>query len=687
MSKRSDALRVTRDAQNPTRHPSRVTHHRRRIGVFVCHCGHNIAGVVDVKRVAEELSRYPGVVYATDYEYMCSDPGQELIKRAIREHRLSGVVVAACSPSMHEATFRRAADEAGLNPYLVECANIREQCSWVHDPGQGATEKAIRIVRAMVEKVKGNIPLEPVEVGHEEKCLVIGGGIAGIQAALDVAEAGYEVILVEKSPTIGGHMAQLSETFPTLDCSQCILTPKMVEVERHPRIRLLVNSEVEEISGYIGNYHVRIRKRPSYVDPDLCNLCGECEKVCPVRVPNEFDRGLSERGAIYIPFPQAVPSTYTLDEETCLGIRPLICGKCAEVCEPGAIDFDMSAEIIEEDVGAIIIATGYDLYETENLPEYSPHDPDVIDSLQFERLLSATGPTRGEVRRPSDGEIPKTVVFIQCAGSRDPELHKPYCSGICCMYTAKHALLYKHAVPDGRAIVFYIDIRAPGKGYEEFIHRVMEEERVLYIRGKVAKVFREGDKLIVWGVDTLSGQRVEVEADLVVLAMAVVPPKGVEDLARTLRLSCLDENGFLKEAHPKLRPLETLAGGIFIAGAAQGPKDIPQAVTQGSGAAAKAIALLSAPVLTHSPEVAEVDEELCSGCRVCAPLCPYGAITVEEVAQVNELLCEGCGTCVAACPSGALSLRNLDDEQVERMVEAALGELSPAREAVEVRGG
>ena len=545
--------------------------------------------------MAEELSRHPGVVYSTHYDYMCSDPGQELLKKAIKEHRLNGVVVAACSPSMHEATFRTAGEEAGLNPYLVECANIRKHCSWVHDPGEEATDKAIRIAKSLVEKVKGNVPLEPVEVPHKDKCLVVGGGIAGIQAALGVAEAGFEVLLVEKSPTIRGHMAQLSETFPTLDCSQCILTPKMVEASRHPKIRLLVNAEVEEISGYIGNCRVRIRRKPSYMDPELCNLCGECEKVCPVRVPNEFDRGLSERGAIYIPFPQAVPSTYTLDEETCLGIRPLICGKCAEVCEPGAIDLDMQEEIIEEDVGAIIVATGFELYPLENMAEYGASKvPDVIDGLEFERLLSASGPTGGEVRRPSDGKVPKSVVFIQCSGSRDPELHKPYCSKICCMYTAKHALIYRHLVPDGKAYVFYIDIRAGGKGYEEFVTRAMEEDRILYLRGKVAKVFREGDKVVVWGVDTLTGKRVEVEADLVVLAQAIVPSSGVTELAQRLHMS-LDEHGFLKEAHPKLRPLETLAGGIFIGGAAQGPKDIPQAVTQGSGAAAKAVALLSAP--------------------------------------------------------------------------------------------
>ena len=662
-----------------TDYGSRVTHHgsRPRIGVFVCHCGHNIAGTVDVARVAEELSRYPGVVYSTHYEYMCSDPGQELIKKAIKEHRLTGVVVAACSPSMHEATFRTAAEEAGLNPFLVEIANIREHCSWVHPRSPETTAKAIRIARAVVEKVKGNHPLEPIKVGHANKCLVIGGGIAGIQAALDVAEAGFEVLLVEKSPTIGGHMAQLSETFPTLDCSQCILTPKMVEVARHERIRLLTYSEVEEVSGFVGNYHVRIRKKPTYVDPDKCNLCGECEKVCPVRVPNEFDRGLSQRAAIYIPFPQAVPSSYTLDAEACLGLEPLRCSECAKVCEVGAIDYDMQEEIIEEDVGAIILATGYELYPVENMAEYGAGKvPDVIDSLTFERLLSASGPTGGEVRRPSDGKVPKEVVFIQCSGSRDPELHKPYCSKICCMYTAKHALLYRRAVPDGKAYVFYIDIRAGGKDYEEFVARAMEEERVLYLRGKVAKVFREGDKVVVWGVDTLTGKRVEIKADLVVLAQAIVPSPGVRTLAQVLHTSCLDEHGFLKEAHPKLRPLETLTGGVFIAGAAQGPKDIPEAVAQASGAAAKAVALLSSPAIVHSPEVAQVDEELCSGCGVCAPQCPYSAITVEEVAEVNEVLCEGCGTCVAACPSGAMSLRNLADEQVEAMVQAVLEEVA-----------
>lgn len=642
-----------------------------RIGIFICHCGKNIAGTVDVAKVAEVASRFPGVVYATHYEYMCSDPGQALLKRAIKEQRLNGAVVAACSPSMHEETFRRAAEEAGLNPYLLEIANIREQVSWVH-AGPSATDKAIRVVRTMVEKVGANRPLRPAEIGVIRRALVVGGGIAGIQAALDIANASYEVILVEKSPSLGGHMAQLSETFPTLDCSQCILTPKMVEVARHPRIRILAYSEVQEVSGFVGNYRVRIRKKPIYVDPTKCNLCGECAKVCPISVPNEFDRGLSQRSAIYIPFPQAIPSTYTLDAQNCLGIVPLRCGKCAEVCEPKAIDFDMHEEIIEEEVGAIVLATGYELYPKEAMAEYGYGAiPDVIDGLEFERLLSASGPTRGEIRRPSGGKIPKEVVFIQCSGSRDPEHHKPYCSKICCMYTAKHALLYRHAVPDGQAYVFYIDIRAGGKDYEEFVNRAMQEERILYIRGKVAKIFRDGDKVVVWGVDTLTGKRVEVRADLVVLAQAIVPSPGTEELARKLRVACGGE-GFFKEAHPKLRPVEALTAGIFLAGAAQGPKDIPEAVAQASAAAAKVVALLSAEKLAHAPEVAEVQEELCSGCGICAPQCPYGAITVDEVAHVNEVLCEGCGTCAAACPSGAMTFRNMEDEQVLRMVQAAL---------------
>ncbi len=646
-----------------------------RVGVFVCHCGFNIAGTVDVEKVAEALGRDKDVVFSTTYKYMCSGPGQSLVQEAIKEHRLDKVIIAACSPGMHEATFRSAAEDVGLNPYDVEIANIREQCSWVHDDMEKGTEKAIKITRSMVRKVVGNEPLEPVKVGVTPRVLVIGGGIAGIQAALDVADAGYDVILVEKETSIGGHMAQLSETFPTLDCSQCILTPKMVAVSRNPRIRLMTYSEVIDISGYVGNFKVKIKQKPRYVDPEKCNLCTDCEDVCPVVVSNEFDMGLSIRKAIYLPFPQAVPSTYTLDMDKCLGLDPIKCGKCIEVCDVEAIDYDVHPEIIEEEVGAIIVATGYDLYPKKMLGEYGyGEDEDIINGLEFERMLSASGPTKGEVRRPSDGKVPKRVVFIQCAGSRDPDNHLPYCSKICCMYTAKHAMLYKHHVEDGEAYIFYIDIRAAGKGYEEFIHRAMEEDRIVYLRGKPSKVFRKGDKLVVWGVDTLLGEKIEIEADLVVLAMAMVPGKGTGEIIDVLNCAA-DENEFLKEVHPKLRPVESSTPGFFLAGAAQAPKDIPDTVAQASAAASKALSVIGQEYLEHEPAVAQVDEDLCSGCEVCISVCPYGAISlVAGHAEVNAVMCEGCGSCAAACPSGAMTLKNGTQEQIFDMIRSILQE-------------
>lgn len=647
----------------------------KRIGVFVCHCGVNIAGVLDVDRIVKSISNYPGVVHCESYQYMCSDPGQNKIVEGIKDKFLDGIVVSACSPTLHETTFREAAKNAGMNPYRVEIANIREYCSWVHrDKPEDATEKAIRIIRGAVEKARRNKSLYPVKMHVKPRCLVIGAGIAGIQSALDVANSGFEVILVEKSPTIGGRMAQLSETFPTLDCSQCILTPKMVEVSRHPNVKLYTHSEVLDVSGSIGDFKVKILRKPTYVDPDKCNLCGECVNVCPVLIPDEFDRGMSMRKAIHIPFPQAVPSSYTLDEKHCLGLNPLRCGKCSEVCEPGAIDYDMKPEIIEEEVGTIVVATGYELYPKEKLKEYGfGVYRDVIDGLQFERLLSASGPTSGEIHRPSDGKVPKDVVFIQCAGSRD-EKHNPYCSKICCMYTAKHALLYKHRVPDGQAYVFYIDIRAAGKDYEEFVQRAMEEDRILYLRGKVSRVFKKKDKLMVWGVDTLTGQTVEVPADMVVLATSMVCQDSTKDIIHKLKIAA-DENNFLKEAHPKLRPVESLTSGIFVAGAAQGPKDIPEAVAQGSGAAAKALSILASKELIHDPMISDVEEVVCGGCGVCISVCPYGALSLDErrnVVLVNDVLCEGCGTCAASCPTGAAEMRNYTSEQVVEMIRAAL---------------
>ncbi|MFA5787416.1 MAG: CoB--CoM heterodisulfide reductase iron-sulfur subunit A family protein [Actinomycetota bacterium] len=679
-----------------------------RIGVFVCHCGENIARNVDVEQAAQAARRLPGVAFSDHYPYLCSAPGQKMIRDAVAEHDLTGVVVAACSPHMHEPTFRSTASQAGLNPYLCEMANIREQCSWVHTDRVLATEKACAILAAMVEKVKHNHPLDPIELPVTRGALVIGGGVAGIRAALDIANAGYPVTLVERQPTIGGNMARLSETFPTLDCSQCILTPLMVEASRHPNIELLTYSEVESVSGYVGNFKVRIKRKPRYVIEDACTGCDDCSVACPESVPNEFDMNLSWRKAIYIPFPQAVPAVYTMDAEHCVnsnlesagGYRVLACERCHEACGPKAIDFDMKAEIVEREVGAIVVASGYEMMAAEEAKEYGYGTyPDVMDGLEFERLLSASGPTGGEIRRPSDGKVPRQIVFIQCVGSRDPARGVAYCSRVCCMYTAKHALLFKHKVPEGRAYIFYIDVRAAGKGYEEFVSRAMEEDEILYIRGRVSRVVPKDGQLMVQGVDTLSGETVRVPADLVVLATAMIPAdRG--GLAKELRLAT-DPYGFFQEAHPKLRPVETLTAGVFLAGSSHAPKDIPDAVAHASAAASKTLEMLSRPKLHREPVVARVNELQCVACFDCELVCPYHAIERAEIrdrqgnlirlaARVNEAMCEGCGVCTAACRSRCIDVAGFTDEQVFAQLTtllsapAVMGERVEAAEASEV---
>ena len=668
-----------------------------KVGVFVCHCGENIARTVSVKNVVDFSKDVPGAEVSEDYPYLCSAPGQQMVIDAIEEHGLDRVVIAACSPQLHEPTFRAAAVSAGLNPHLVEIANIREHCSWVHHDKDDASAKACQTITAAVERVKRSKPLDPVEVPVTKRALVIGGGVAGIRAALDIANAGHPVVLVEREPSLGGNMSKLSETFPTLDCSQCILTPLMVQVLRHPNIELMTYSEVENVSGYVGNFSVRIRRKPSYVVAEDCTACGDCAEVCPQPGGNEFDMGLSTRKAIYIPFPQAVPSTYTLDSDRCLnanldsptGFRVLACNKCDEVCKPQCIDFDMQPEIIEREVGIIVAATGYDTQLGEQATEcgYGAFE-DVMDGLEFERMLSASGPTEGEVRRPSDGKTPEDVVFVQCVGSRNPEHGVSYCSKICCMYTAKHALLLRHTVPDSRAFIFYMDIRAGGKGYEEFVHRAMEEEKVMYIRGRPSRIIKENGKLKVVGVDTLSGKQVEIDADMVVLAAAMEPADQGE-IAGKLRIAA-DTHGFFKEAHPKLRPVETLTAGIFLAGAAQAPKDIPETVSQASAAASKGLEMLSQEVLERDPSTAHVNEAECAGCFECLAVCPYGAIERKplldaqgelqrEVAAPNPAMCEGCGLCTVTCRGGYIDLEGYSDEQVF----AQLGALGPLWEVIE----
>ncbi len=667
-----------------------------RIGVFVCHCGENIGRTVDCVAVAKAAEELKDVVFSVEYKYLCSDPGQTIIKNAIKEHNLSGVVIGSCSPLMHEKTFRRAVATAGLSPYLCEIANLREHCSWVHEDKPTATAKAIDLIRIMVEKVKKDIPLDTIRIPVTKRALVIGGGVAGIQAALDIADGGREVILVEKSPSIGGHMAQLSETFPTLDCSQCILTPKMVSANTHPNIKLYAYTEVEKVSGYIGNFTVTLRKKASYVDNSVCTGCGICQEKCPQKkVLSEFNEGLGTRKAIYVPFPQAVPNKPVIDKENCTYFKTGKCKACEKFCGPGAIRFDQVDEFIDVEVGAIVVATGYDLYTIDKKQEegtkgYGEYGygkyKDVINGMQFERLVSASGPTFGEVKRPSDGKVPETVVFIQCVGSRDNAKGNEYCSKICCMYTAKHTMLYKHKVHHGKAFVFYMDIRAGGKNYDEFVRRAIEEDGAIYLRGRVSKVYKEGDKLIVKGVDTLSGKQVEIAADMVVLATAVTAQHDIVPLAQKLGVG-YDRYKFLSEAHPKLRPVETNSAGIYLAGACQAPKDIPEAVSQASAAAAKVLGLFSANELEREPYIAKVNETNCIGCQFCINTCPYSAIETKEiknragevikvVSYINPGKCQGCGTCVSICRSKSIDLAGFSDEQVFSQINAMFANIN-----------
>ena len=663
-----------------------------RIGVFICYCGENIGRTVDCATVAEAAGRFPGVTVSVDYKYMCSDSGQNLIKNAIKEKNLDGVVVGSCSPHMHEKTFRKACSDAGLNPFLFEMANLREHCSWVHEDKIEATKKAIDLTRIAVEKVKRNVPLEPIRVPVTKRALVIGGGISGIQAALDIANAGFECVLVEKEPSIGGHMSQLSETFPTLDCSQCILTPRMVEVYQHPKIKLLSYSEVEKVEGFIGNFKVTIRKKARSIDETKCTGCGDCAQKCPIKKKafNEFEENLAFRPAIYVPFPQAVPNIPVIDRAVCTYYQTGKCQMCVKVCGRGAIAFEQEDTFLTEDVGSIVVATGYKLYTIDKKPDESEIKgygeygygkyKDVIDGLQFERIASASGPTSGEILRPSDKKIPKKIVFIQCVGSRDESKGFSYCSKICCMYTAKHAMLYKHKVHDGEAFVFYMDIRAGGKGYDEFVRRAIEEDHVKYIRGRVSRIYEENGKYIVKGEDTLSGKAMTIDADMVVLATAMIAQPNAKKLAQTLGIS-YDKYGFYNEAHPKLRPVEVSTAGIFLAGACQSPKDIPESVSMASAAASKSLVLFGSDFLEREPTVARVNESVCAGCFYCQKVCAYNAIERKEirdrkgnlikvVAYANAGLCQGCGTCNAVCPSKSVELIGFNDEEIYAEINA-----------------
>lgn len=668
-----------------------------RIGVFVCHCGTNIAGTVDVAKVAEELGKVNGVVYSTHYTYMCSSAGQKMIEDKIHELNLTGVVLCSCSPRMHEKTFRSCAERAGLNAYKVEVANIREQCSWVMKEMGDATEKAIALGKAAVAKTILDTPLIEGETPMTKRALVIGGGIAGITAALDIADAGFPVDIVEKDYTVGGKMAKLDKTFPTLDCASCIVTPKMTEVSQNPNIRILSYSEVAGVKGYIGNFEVDIKRHPRYVDETKCTGCGACIEKCPnKKVPNAFNLNLNNRKAIDIPFAQAVPKVAAISADYCLHIKGMkngkdnVCGFCEKACVAGAINFHQEETMLTEKYGAIIVATGYNPISLEKFDEYAySQSPDVVSSLEFERLCNASGPTNGHLLRPSDGKEPKNIVFVQCVGSRcsaDSTKGHEYCSKICCMYTAKHAILTRDHYPDTNITVFYIDVRTPGKNFDEFYRRAVEQYGVHYIKGQVGKVTPLSDgTLDVQGSDLILNRQVHIKADMIVLAASIEADKSARPLATMLTTS-MDNNDFFLEAHAKLRPVESPTAGIFLAGCCQGPKDIPETVAQSSGAAAKAICLLVKDKLKNNPCTANPNENACNGCGQCANVCPYGAISYIEkdfrgpnrttitrrVSQVNKAMCHGCGACTVACPSGAMDLLGFSNKQILAEVDSVL---------------
>lgn len=655
---------------------------QERIGVYVCHCGTNIAGTVDVQQVAEWAAtrlKRRGVVIGRDYKFMCSSLGQELIENDIKELGLTRVVVAACSPHLHEATFRNACQRAGLNPYLCELVSIREQVSWVHTDKVAATVKSQAVVSGGVERVLRHEPLEPLRVPIHPATLVVGGGIAGIQSALEIADAGYRVYLVEREPSIGGHMAQFDKTFPTLDCSACILTPRMVQAGAHPNITLLTYSEVEKVDGYVGNFVVTIRKKARKINEELCTGCGICQEKCPVKIIDDvYEAGLGYRKVVYTPFPQAVPKFPVMDVENCTYFKKGTCKACEKFCPTNAIDFNQQDEVFSVEVGNIVLATGYDLFDARRVTNYGyGRLPNVFTSLEFERLSNAAGPTNGSIVLRDGKTVPKAVGIIHCVGSRDRNFNN-YCSTICCMQGLKFAHLV-HERTGATVYNFYIDMRTAYKAYDEFYQRVLEEG-TLFVRGKVAEVTDvprikdEEGHLIIQCEDTLAGKQRRIPVDMVILSIGLQPRADAKETAKKFGLSCSADGWFI-EKHPKLDPVATMTEGVYIAGCAQGPKDIPSSVAQGAAAAARVLGKIEQKEMALEPVRASINQDQCSGCRICNNLCPFNAILFHDdrmVSEINPALCQGCGTCVAACPAGAISGTAFSNEQIMAQIEGLM---------------
>lgn len=637
-----------------------------RIGVYVCHCGLNIAGVIDVEEVVKYASTLPNVVVARNYIFMCSEPGQELIKKDIKEQNLNRVVVAACSPSLHELTFRNAVKVGGLNPYLFEMANIREHDSWAHVDKKAATEKAKDLVRMAVAKAALLEPLEEPKIEVVKKAIVIGGGVAGIKAALELARVGFTVYLIEKKPTLGGHTARIPYIRYLGIRGDDLVTSIVNELVKMPNVKVYTNTDFISFEGAAGSMKAKIRIRPRFVN-SKCTLCGECVKVCPIEVSNEYEYGVVKRKAIYIPFTGAYPPIYVVDPEACNR-----CDKCVKVCPAKAIDLNEKERIEELDAGALIVATGYDPYQLEKGELGYGLTNKVVTLFQLHRLLDERGPTKGKL--VVDGQTPKNIVFISCVGSlgTTPRSHKS-CSRMCCSAMLSAALKILEQIPDANIYVLFKDMRT--YGYDEEIYWKTLEAGVRFARYiETPEVSVRDGSVSVYVRDITVGETLDIPADLVVLVVGMSQGKHLRELLNVVKVSC-GEEGFLNEAHLKLRPVDSTTTGIYLAGAVTGPKNAAESAMYGSAAASRALAILTKDEITGEPMIASVNEDLCSGCRVCVGMCPYNAISTKEVdgrsvASVNPILCAGCGTCAAACPSGAMQQKGFKDYQLLAQVRA-----------------
>jgi len=646
--------------------PEREQQNGERIGVFLCHCGVNISSNVDMDALAAESSRETGVAIVEEAPFLCAESGQKQIRRAIRENALSRVVVAACSPLMHETTFWETCRGAGLNPFTVQMANIREHVAWVTPDRAAATAKAAALVRGAIGRVLLQRPLAIRKLPVTHRALVIGAGIAGLEAALRLADAGTEVVLVEREPSLGGHMAMVDRTFPTLDCSACVLVPRMARVANHPLITVYTSSEVTTVSGHVGSFRIGVTTRPRFIEASRCTGCGECVAVCPVRdIPCEFDQGLSTRTGIHFAFPQAVPHMPVLDPDRCQHFLTADCSKCADACPADAINYDQDTSRVEVEVGAVVVATGYDVFDPARAPEYGyGRWPNILTSLQFERMCHPSGPTNGRIVC-ADGRVPESIAILHCIGSRDTRFNR-HCSSVCCMAALKFSLAARWQT-GARVFDFYLDMRASDKGCEEFYNRA-QEEGVIFVHGKGTEVIYRDGKLLVKAEDIALGRRVIVPVDMVVLAVAMEPRADAPKVAQLLGIGCA-KGGFFHEKHLKLAPVETVAPGVFLAGTCQGPKDIPDSVAQGGSAAAGALNLLAFGAVEVLSTVAELATSQCAGCGLCVSDCPDSAIELVErdgrtVAVVKDILCRSCGSCVVTCPTGAATQQGYTDDQL-----------------------